>query len=193
MSARLAILFAAGVVLNAPPLSAAPPLPAEPPLSAATPRLMASARLATPSTRLARPAFTETDSIRVARALAEAERFASAGRMAEARRQYREVIRQQLADGDYPGAAMWLLANAYFAAGNDFDAASTLDDLSAMAAEFGDPKLELRAAFESAVLYAKQHRYDRASALVVRVRKLLKSPAIEEDLKQEVRSRLRGQ
>jgi hypothetical protein len=106
MSARLAILFAACVVLNAWPLSAAPPL------SAATPRLTASTRLATPSTRVARPAFTETDSIRVARALADAERFASAGRMAEARRQYREVIRQQLADGDYPGTAMWLLANA---------------------------------------------------------------------------------
>jgi hypothetical protein len=181
MSARLAILFAARVVLNAPAVSATIPL------------LVPSTHLATPSTRLARPAFIEADSIRVARALADAERFASAGRMAEARRQYREVIRQQLADGDYPGAAMWLLANAYFAAGNNFDAASTLDELSTVAAEFGDPKMELRAAFESAVLYAKQHRYDRVAALVSRVRKLLHSPAIDEDQKQEVRSRLRPQ
>jgi hypothetical protein len=60
-----------------------------------------------------------------------------------------------------------------------------------VAAEFGDPKVELRAAFESAVLYAKQHRYDRVFALVGRVRKLLKSPAIDEEQKREVRSRLR--
>jgi hypothetical protein len=145
-----------------------------------------------PTLRLVHARVVYPDSARIAASLAEAERFAAAGRLADARRRYRDVIEQQRTDDDYPAQAMWRLANAWFGDGNELEAARVLDDLAAAAAEYGDPRMELRASLEGAVLYSRHRRPERVAALLVRVRKLLKSPAIDDELKGEARRRIAG-
>jgi hypothetical protein len=131
-----------------------------------------------------------SDSVRLAAGIAEAERFAAAGRMADARRAYRKLISQELDAGEYPSAAMWRLANAYFGDGNELDAARELDRLADAASTFGDPEMELRARFEAAVLYSRHHEPARVAAHVQRVRALLKSPVIDDRTRRSISARL---
>ncbi len=119
-----------------------------------------------------------SDSIRIAESLRRASSYAAAGRMAEARREYRSLIAIERAEGSVPTQALWMLANAYFADDNLSDAAGTLDRLADDARDMIDPVTELRARLEAAVLWAKVRRFDRASDGLARVRLLLRSPAI---------------
>jgi hypothetical protein len=130
------------------------------------------------------------DSSRFVAAMAEAERFEAAGRTADARRAYRKLISDELDAGEYPTEAMWRLANAYFADDNELGAARELDRLADAASSFGDPATELRARFESAVLYSRHHEPARVAAQLERVRALLKSPAIDEHTRQSISARI---
>jgi thioredoxin-like negative regulator of GroEL len=140
--------------------------------------------------RLVRPPHASADSARVASALAAAAQYAAAGRLADARKLYLAAIAEQRADTAYAASALWLLANTYYAEGHSVDAAATLAELALTAAEFGDPAMELRASFESAVLYSQLRTPERVAPLLARIRKLLRSPAIDDTLKSEVRRRM---
>lgn len=130
------------------------------------------------------------DSLRIAAALARAERYATAGRIADARREYRDAIDEQAAAGESTAQTHWLLATAYYAEGRDLSAARALDDAARAAAEFGDPAMELRATFEAAVLYARQRMPDLVAARVDRTRRLLKSPAVPAELRESIARRM---
>lgn len=130
------------------------------------------------------------DSLRIAAALARAERYATAGRIADARREYRDAIDEQDAAGESTAQTHWLLATAYYAEGRELAAARALDDAARAAAEFGDPSMELRATFEAAVLYARQHMADLVATRVDRSRRLLKSPAVSAELRTSIERRI---
>ena len=132
------------------------------------------------------------DSLRIAIAIAEAERFAVVGRFAEARRRYRAAAEEQRTDGASPAHTFWLLASSYFADGDEIGAARVLGSAADAAAEFGDPELELRANFEAAVLYANNRRADLAMPRLERARRLLKSPAISNEQRKSIERRMGG-
>jgi hypothetical protein len=132
----------------------------------------------------------EADSLRVARAVAEAERFATLGRFAEAKRRYRDAIREDRAQDRYPAAAMWGLATVAYGEGNEREAARVLDELAGVAESFADPVMELRARFEAAVLYARQGLREQSAGHLIRVKRLLQSPAIPDDQKRSIQARL---
>ncbi|MDQ8166069.1 MAG: hypothetical protein P3A28_09995 [Gemmatimonadota bacterium] len=158
---------------------------------AATSPLHAAHDAAVDSTRvIVRAASVTTDSIRIAESLRRASSYAAAGRMAEARREYRSLISIERAEGSVPSQALWLLANAYFADDNLSDAASTLDRLADDARDFIDPATELPARLEAAILWAKVRRFDRARDGLARVRLLLRSPAISATQRSWALSRL---
>jgi hypothetical protein len=132
------------------------------------------------------------DSLRVRAALAEAEALAFAGRFTEAQRRYKTLIAEQRAAHQYPGAALWGLANSYLDKNSDRAVVSVLDELAQAAAEFGDPTMELRATFESAVIHQHLRERERVADLMTRVRALLQSPAITSDAKREIEDRIAG-
>lgn len=156
----------------------------------------ASAHAAAPSlgsrthVRTSAAVLVATDSLRIAASIAEAERFAVAGRTGEARRRYRAVIEEQRANGDSPVATLWLMATSYYGDGDEVSAARTLDAAAAAASEYGDPEAELRATFEAAVLYASNRMPEQVAPRLERVRRLLKSPAIAPEQRQSIERRL---
>jgi len=149
---------------------------------------------ATPS-RAVRAAAARDDSpdaVRWKQALAEADSLAAAGRNGPARKRYRAVIDEQLAAGQYPSEAYWQLTNSYFFHDDDFRAAETLEELAAAASRFGDPAMELRATFESAIMFQRHKVNARVAPKVERVRALLKSPVIDRELKESIERRMVG-
>ncbi len=154
----------------------------------------ASAHAGSPSTdsraRTSGTLRASVDSLRIATSIAEAERFAVAGRTGEARRRYRAVIEEQRANGDSPARTLWLMATSYYADGDEVSAARTLDAAAAAASEYGDPEAELRATFEAAVLYASNRMPEQVAPRLERVRRLLKSPAIAPEQRQSIERRI---
>jgi hypothetical protein len=158
----------------------------------AAPALRATAKPAVADTRITRAtrAVAPRDSLHLAAALAQAERFAVAGRGGDARRLYREVVAEQVAAGESASRTHWLIATTLFAEGRDLATARALDEAAQSAAEFGDPEMELRATFEAAVLYASVHMPDLVSSRMSRVRRLLKSPAVRPEVRSSIERRI---
>jgi hypothetical protein len=153
--------------------------------------IVSPAEAASDSSRgIVRPPYLTTDSVRVAEALRRASAFAAVGRMSDARREYRSVISKEAADGGYPAAPLWLLANAYYADDNFGDAARTLEKLADAAREAVDPSTELTARLESTILWARLKEIERARTGLYRLRVLLKSPAIPDTVRSWARSRI---
>jgi hypothetical protein len=161
-------------------------------LIAATSSSLATASPAGAEVRriVVRPPAVELDSLRVAESLRRASAFAAAGRMGDARREYRMLITAERREGNYPAQALWMLANAYFAEDKIFETARTLDQLAFEAQEIIDPPTELRARLEAAVLWAKLREPTRARAGYLRVKQLLKSPAISAEQREWAKKRI---
>ncbi|MFI5311314.1 MAG: hypothetical protein ACHQQ3_08790 [Gemmatimonadales bacterium] len=130
------------------------------------------------------------DSAHVAAALVAANALLADGRLREAMRAFHSVAVEQREAGDYPGEALRRLANLQYAAGQDFAAANTLDELANAAQEFGDPSTRLRALFDAAVVYQRLKMKDRLPERVRQITQLLKSPAIDETLRAEISARM---
>jgi len=160
-------------------------------VSAAAAPMSAQALAAAPTrTFVARAVADEPDAARIRAMLDKADEALVAGRFNEARKAYRTVIDEQRSAGLYAGEALWHLATAYFFVDAAGDAADTLDELAIEAARFGDPSMELRATFESAILNQNLHRSGMAVAKLPRVKALLQSPAISDAQKAEVSQRI---
>jgi hypothetical protein len=138
-----------------------------------------------------RPATDDAPNAAKIRAMLEkADESLVAGRSAEARKRYRAVIGEQRTAGLYPGEALWRLATAYFLSDDTANAAGVLDELASEAARFGDPSMEIRATFESAILNQKLRRVEAVAPKLARVQALMQSPAISDAQKEEITSRI---
>lgn len=165
-------------------------------VAAATSPLTAQSRsesLAPATVRTFAVRMTTDDAPNVAKIramLEKAEESLVAGRGAEARKLYRAVIDEQRTAGLYAGESLWRLATAYFYSDETANVAGTLDELASEAARFGDPSMELRATFESAIVNQKLHRVGAVAPKLARVQTLMQSPAISDALKAEITSRI---
>ena len=130
------------------------------------------------------------ESARVNDVLSRADNATAAGRMGEARRLYRGIIREQRDASVYAGIAIWRLAANHIYDGDVTTGAQLLDDLADEAARYGDPTMQLRASFEAAVLWQQAKRQDLTQRNLERVRCLLQSPAISADLKATIEGRM---
>lgn len=130
------------------------------------------------------------DPEKLQRLLAEADAASVNGRDAEAIKIYKSIAAEQREGGLYAGEALWRIAGAQLFQGKTVEAAMTLDQTAQEAARFGDPTMELKATFEAAILWQKAKRHDVAMAHLERVRDLLRSPVIEQELKTSVERRI---
>lgn len=130
------------------------------------------------------------DPEKLQRMLAEAEAASTNGRDAAAIKLYKAIAAEQREAGVYAGTALWRMAGAQLFQGKIVDAASTLDATAQEAARFGDPTMELKATFEAAILWQKAKRNDIAMSHLDRVRDLLRSPVIDQELKTSVERRI---
>lgn len=130
-----------------------------------------------------------TDSTRIRALMMQADASMEAGRISEARRLYRTLINEQQAADQYPGAALWRLAEAFFYSDDVRGAARALDDAAEAAARFGDPAMELRATFESALLYQRMKNSPAVAQRTPRIKALLQSPAVPREVKLDIESR----
>jgi hypothetical protein len=137
-----------------------------------------------------RTATDPADAARIRALLDKADESLVAGRLGDAKKAYRNVIEEQRAAGLYAGEALWHLASAYFFSDDNAGAVETLDELAVEAARFGDPSMELRATFESAVINQNMRRPSSVAAKLARVKALLQSPAISDTQKAEVTERI---
>ena len=122
--------------------------------------------------------------------MARADSLLFAGRLDKARDLYRDVISDETEAGHYAREAYWHLAVAFDLNDNTENTARTLDQLAEAAATFGDPQTELSATFESARLHALMRDGRTAMDRVARVRCLMQSPAIPDDVKAGYQARI---
>jgi hypothetical protein len=130
------------------------------------------------------------DAARVRAELATADSLEMAGRLPAARRRYRSLIDEQRSADQYPAEALWHLANSYFYHDQELESAATLDELAEAAGRFGDPATELRASFQAALLYQRHKQPNRVAPKITRMRALLQSPAIADEIKKDIAARL---
>lgn len=124
------------------------------------------------------------------RLLAEADEASLNGREGAAIKLYRSIAATQREAREYAGTALWRLAGMQLFLGKTVDAAMTLDETAQEAARFGDPTMELKATFEAAILWQKARRQDVAMSHLERVRDLLRSPVVDQELKQSIERRI---
>lgn len=149
-------------------------------------RAQAQARLAS----LEAPAAARGDSTALSARVREAVATFHAGRMDQARRELDAAARAQEAAGVLPDTALWLLAEAELASGENVRAAATLDRLARLAELHGDPVMQARALFEAAVQYQQARLGDRARERYERMRPLLGSPYMPVKLSESLQARV---
>lgn len=130
------------------------------------------------------------DSARMQLIMTKVDSALRAGRIKDARNLYRTLIEEQRASEQYAGGALWRLAETYFAADDARGAARVLDEVADAAARFGDPAMELRATFESALLYQRLRSPTAVAFRLPRIKALLQSPAVSQEQKEEIKRRM---
>lgn len=118
--------------------------------------------------------------------LREGVSLAEAGRLADARRLLKRVVRQQKAAGLYPADALRRLANVEYALDRPMAAAQRLEELAWIANNVGDPQTELDALVDASILYAQHGLRERQRALVPSIQRLLESPMIPVEKRREI-------
>ncbi len=136
-------------------------------------------------------ALIPVDPSRVAEALARAEEAWQAGKNREARKIYQSLIAEQVAADEFAGAAMWRLALNYLYNDEKQRAAETLDELAEAASRYGDPAMQLRSTFESAVLWSQLKRPALSNERLLKAKALLQSPAIPVAEKESIKGRIK--
>ncbi len=120
----------------------------------------------------------------------QAEQFLSIGRVRSARVVYRAIVASQDSAGVFPGEVLWALASLEFARDRELRAAAVLDDLAAAAARYGRPDWQARALLEAGLLYQSHGHTDLSVARYQVLKPLLASPAISDDLRAQLTSRI---
>ncbi len=109
-----------------------------------------------------------------------AEALLREGRWREARREYRRVSDRQIEADEFPGHALWQVAEIENAHGSVLRAARHLDRIARHAERFGQPTMQVRALTEAVDLYRQVGRNDLALQRYTRVEALLASPDVGE-------------
>jgi len=130
------------------------------------------------------------DSAVVAAELARADEATANGRVSDARRIYKRLIAELKDSDQIASTPMWRLALSYLYEGDYWNAALKLDELASASNTYGDPTMELRATFESGLMWQQLKRYENVNSRVARVKALLQSPVIPEAEKESVRRRI---
>ena len=132
------------------------------------------------------------DSARAVRIIAAADTLAATGHVRDAMRSLHSLASDQRAAGEYPADALRRLANLQFGAGQELDAANTLDRLADAAQEFGDPTTRLHALFDAALVYQGLKMFDRVPERAREIVPLLKSPAIDAKVRTDISAQIAG-
>ena len=135
-------------------------------------------------------AHTASDSVKAATRLGWARAHMMRGDFDGARRELARSIREARAAGSHAGPALWELANVVHVS-EPVRAAELLDEAAAEAETHGDPVAQARALLAAAVLYQQAGRTEEARARVERLRPMLRSPYLPEELRAELRRSVR--
>lgn len=147
--------------------------------------------------------------------VAEGDELVAENRFGAARRKYRAAVKLVRDDGNLPITALRRIANAYYFEGSHESAAAALEELAEEAASFGDLVTEVWAIADAAWMYGKSGAAKTASKersraawgggqlhpssgardnidterLVVQLKRLLRSPYLPDEVRQEVQSK----
>ena len=113
----------------------------------------------------------------------------AAGDLPWARRLARTIARTESSNAA-TYEALWLIAQMEHADHRPISAANALDRAAEAAQAYGDPVAQARALLESATIYARSYNFGAASARIARLRPLLESPHMTEELRAEITNRL---
>ncbi|CAA9303125.1 MAG: hypothetical protein AVDCRST_MAG68-630 [uncultured Gemmatimonadetes bacterium] len=125
------------------------------------------------------------DSLKAATRLQWARALMMRGDFGVARRELVRSVRDARAAGLYPGPALWAVANVEHATA-PLRAAERLDELAGEAERHGDPVEQARALLAAAVLYQQVGRPEEVRARVERLRPMLRSPHLPEQLRADL-------
>ena len=145
----------------------------------ATPNLSAlqsAAEPASPAVRAGIPESADELTPDVRLYVSKGDMLRSQLRFVDAAREYRRAADIARREGHLASGTTWMLANAYYNAGNLIDAAEVLDQLSRDAAQVGELPVQALAMFNSAWLYGKAGRKAETATRVARLEGLLRSP-----------------
>jgi len=121
-----------------------------------------------------------------------AEALLTEGRWRDARRAYRQIADRQAEAGEFPGHALWQVAEIENAHGSVLRAARQLDRIARHAEQIGQPTMQVRALAEAVDLYRQVGRNDLALQRYTRVEALLTSPDVGDSARQMVTARFRN-
>lgn len=112
-------------------------------------------------------------------------------RFSDAAREYRRAADIARRAGHLASGTTWMLANAYYNAGNLIDAAEVLDQLTTEASQVGELSVQALAMFNSAWLYGKAGRKTETATRVARLEGLLRSPYMPVAIRDQLSSWLK--
>jgi hypothetical protein len=115
------------------------------------------------------------------------DELAAQGKYGSARGEYRKAAELQRQLGELPVDAMRRIANSYFYQDRFQSAGATLVRLAEEAATFGDIAAEVWALADAAWLAGLNGNWQVVEKHVARVEKLLTSPYLPDEIKQQVR------
>lgn len=158
------------------------------------PNLSAMQSVAEPETLAIRAGIPESASELtpdVMRHVGRGDLLRSQLRFADAAAEYERAADIARREGHLPSGTTWMLANAFFNAGNLTSAAVALDQLATEAAHVGDLAVEALAVFNSAWLNGKAGRKTETAARIARLEGLLRSPYMPVALRDHLTSWLK--
>ena len=122
----------------------------------------------------------------------EAQQLVVDWRLREARTAFESIIDDARIRGDYMPRALEGYANVKYMLEDVRGAARAYEDLGGAAETYGDPDTELNARYKAAMLYQETHDQRAVTIQVVRIKQLLKSPAILQEQRDAIAKLLRG-
>lgn len=143
------------------------------------------------STIAARVDFADTTTAARARALlTSAEKSWKTYDLARARRDYASAVELMRAHDVYAGPALVSLAHVTYATDSHARAAKVLVEAGREAAKYGDLALQARSLFEASVLLGQNGDTGAATQLLAEVQRLMTSPYLPTDVKDEITRRI---
>jgi len=147
--------------------------------------------VAVPSSSFAtEPSIASPNDIQVH--LQRGDDFFTQGELGAARREYEAAARLMRDNGEIPAKALHRIAYTQYYEGKYQTAGKTLEKLAKEAAAFGDLKTEAWALADAAWVAWKAGDTLDVNARVVRLERLLTSPYLPADVKQEIREKRLG-
>ena len=122
----------------------------------------------------------------------EAQQLVVDGRIKEARGAFGSIIDNARIRGDYMPRALEGFANVKYMLEDVRGAARAYEDLGGAAETYADPVTELNARFKAALLFQETHDKRAVALQTVRIKQLLKSPAIAQETRDAIAKRIQG-